>query len=84
MNDADFERMRKLHEDFAGTGEPADFVKEKKLIMRSNESLVKRAREKKKEDYKTYRELKKIIGKTKTSEEKKSIYSCWDKYVKGR
>lgn len=80
MSSFDFDRMRENLEDFSEGGDPASFVQDKKGVMRGSELFIANARERKKQDKENYKLLYFVLGKTgKLS--KKSIYSCWEKYL---
>lgn len=84
MSASSFDRMREMQNGIPESEEPSDFVKDKKTVMRTDRNYIEKARELKKTDQGTFKELKNIIGKTKPTEEKKSIYKCWKKQLKGR
>jgi len=80
-----FSALQKLRQFADETGESSDiagYVKEKKQIMRSNKEFVDVARELKKKESATFDALKQELKKL--GKVNDPVFSCWDKYLKGR
>lgn len=77
-----FQKLRQFAEDESVTGDVAGFVKEKKIVMRSNRQFLEVARELKKKESAAFDLLKSEMKKQ--GKKNDPIFSCWDKYLKGR
>gem|GEM_PF-1762060 len=81
-NSSAFQKLRQFADETSESGDIKGYVQEKKIVMRSNKQFVDVARAMKKKESATFDALKQ--GLKKSGKINDPVFSCWDKYLKGR